>query len=148
MLALAFTATCGVIKLVFDKPKKYYSWDEYNDDIYKLSENLNFEPSVIIGIARGGLVPAVQLSHILGRPLVVATWQTRDGGVKEKIKIPDYALIVDDINDSGLTLTQFTKGVKTKFQTLTMFSKDSSQYTVDYYAKKAEDDQWIVFPWE
>lgn len=148
MSVLVFILTCGVIKLVFDKPKKFYSWDEYNFDICDLADHLKFEPSVIIGIARGGLVPAVQLSHLLGKPLVVATWQTRDGGVKEKVKIPDYALIVDDINDSGLTLAQFTKGVKTKFQTLTLFSKDSSQYTVDYYAKKAEDDQWIVFPWE
>ena len=149
MLVHGCTLICGVIKSVFDKPKKFYHWDEYNDDIYKLSENLNFEPSVIIGIARGGLIPAVQLSHILGKPLLSMYYQTRDGGKKERVKIPEYALIVDDINDTGKTLTAVTEKIEhDKFSTLTLFNKESSIYKVDFYAKDAEDDQWIVFPWE
>ncbi len=134
--------------MIFETPKYMYSWSEYQEDICNLADNLNFEPSVIIGLARGGLVPAVSLSHLTGKPLVVATYQTRDGGVREKIKIPNYALIVDDINDSGKTLIEFTKGTKTKFQTLTLFTKKSSKYDVDYYSKVAEEDQWVQFPWE
>ena len=149
MLVLVFTLTCGVIKLVFKDGKFHYTWDRYNEDICALAEDLTFEPSVIVGIARGGCVPAVHLSHLLGKPFKAVTWQTRDGGVKEKYNIPEYALIVDDINDSGKTLSEFTSKCKhDKFATLTMFSKRSSEFTVDFYAREADDDKWIQFPWE
>ena len=134
---------------MFKDGKYYYKWDRYQEDICELADSLTFEPSIIIGIARGGCVPAVHLSHLLGKPFKAVTWQTRDGGVKEKYKIPEYALIVDDINDSGLTLTQFTENCEhDKYATLVMMNKRSSKFNVDFYAREAEDDKWIVFPWE
>ena len=149
MLVLVFILICGVIKLVFKDGKYYYQWDQYQEDICALADDLTFEPSIVIGIARGGCVPGVQLSHLIGKPFKAVTWQTRDGGVKEKYKVPEYALIVDDINDSGKTMTEFTNNIEhEKYATLTLFSKRSSDYTVDFYAKEAEDDKWIVFPWE
>ena len=46
-------------------------------------------------------------------------------------------------------MTEFTNNIDhEKYATLTMFTKRSSEYTVDFYAKEAEDDKWIVFPWE
>lgn len=138
---------CGVIKLEFKKV--HYTWDRYHEDLCMLSDDLQFEPSVIVGIARGGLVPAVQLSHLLGKPLLSVHYQTRDGGKKERIKIPEYALIVDDINDTGKTLTGVTEKVEhDRFATLTLFNKDTSIFKVDYFAADAKDDEWIVFPWE
>ena len=129
--------------------KVYYTWDRYQEDLGTLADDLQFEPSVIVGIARGGLVPAVQLSHILGKSLLSCHYQTRDGGRKERIKIPEYALIVDDINDTGKTLTGVTEKVEhDRFATLTLFNKSTSMFKVDYFAKDAKDDEWIVFPWE
>ena len=149
MLVLVFILICGEIKLVFKDGKYYYQWDQYQEDICSLADELTFEPSVIIGIARGGCVPAVQLSHLIGKPFKAVTWQTRDGGVKEKYKVPEYALIVDDINDSGKTLTQFTANIEhDKFATLTLFNKRSSEYKVDFYAREADEDKWVCFPWE
>ena len=53
--------------------KKYYSWDEIDEcmemlslDIMKSGVNFN----KIYGIKRGGLIPAVMLSHILNTPIV------------------------------------------------------------------------------
>lgn len=149
MLVQECILICGVTKLVFKDGKFYYQWDRYQEDICLLADELTYEPSVIIGIARGGCVPAVHLSHLLGKPFKAVTWQTRDGGVKEKYKVPEYALIVDDINDSGQTLIEFTANIQhEKYATLTMFTKRSSDYTVDFYAQEAEDHKWIVFPWE
>jgi len=146
---LVFIRICGAIKLVFKDGKLYYTWDRYQEDICALSDELTFEPSIIVGIARGGCVPAVHLSHLLGKPFIAVTWQTRDGGVKEKYKIPEYALIVDDINDTGKTLSQFTEKCEhDKYATLTLFNKKSSIFNIDFYAQDAKDNQWIVFPWE
>ena len=53
------------------------------DDIESMNQNLvhdvsKFKPDVIVGITRGGLLPALHLSHHLDRPLQTITWQTRD----------------------------------------------------------------------
>jgi hypoxanthine phosphoribosyltransferase len=77
----------------------------------------DWRPHYIVGITRGGLTPAVLLSHYLGVPLHTLKVTLRDGveedcdhncwmaedalghdGEKKNI------LIVDDINDSGATI--------------------------------------------
>ena len=97
-----------------------YSIDEYYKDIKILadrisiysdevkSEYLRWDPDLIIAIARGGCVPGVYLSHLLDKPLEVVTWQTRDGLRKEWPNMHEgrQVLLVDDINDSGLTFKQ------------------------------------------
>ena len=41
-----------------------------------------FKPELIIGVARGGLVPAVMLSHYLDVPMQSLHWSTRhDHGI-------------------------------------------------------------------
>lgn len=127
--------------------KYYYKWEELDRDIEILTDRVKLKPSCVLGIARGGLIPAVMISHKLGVPFKNTTWQDRDGGVKEHIWIPDHTLIIDDINDTGLTLSEVTKGVTSKHQTMTLFNRKNSQFTVDYYANLV-DNEWIVFPWE
>ena len=66
------------------------------------------EINSIYGIARGGLVLAVLLSHRLQLPIV------------EKDGINLRTLIVDDISDSGETLLEFEKGFKVKYGNLNL----------------------------
>ena len=70
--------------------KYYYSWKEFNEDIDFITKKIKLiavKPELIIGIARGGLIPAVALSHKLEVPFKSTTWQDRDGGIKENIFI-------------------------------------------------------------
>ena len=109
------------------------------------------KPEQIVALGRGGLIPGVHLSHILDIPLVPLMWQTRDGAVNEKFTTDKYSLIVDDINDSGRTLSEVTTQnvFENSYSVAVLYHKWSSSYkNVDFYGEVAEDDVWYVFPWE
>ena len=131
----------------------------YADEVK--SENLKWDPDVIIAIARGGCVPGVYLSHLLHRPLEVITWQTRDGCIKEvpNISKDKQILIVDDINDSGLTFRQILdslepeselerRRMKKNIKTAALWERSSSKFSVDIKPNRIDTEDWIIFPWE
>jgi len=136
-----------VTKLVH---KEYYTWRQYKQDMEFLSGWIlrqYREVEHVVGLARGGLVPAVHLSHKLNVPLIVKQFQTRDGNNKDNVVIPPRSLIVDDINDSGKTLSEVVKYCEGDYRTCTIYYKDSSIFDVDFYCRNAYNN-WIVFPWE
>lgn len=58
------------------------NWDEFDKEIRELGRTIDWKPDVVIGIARGGLVPARLLSSGLnvyegraGRPSNCATYR-------------------------------------------------------------------------
>ena len=88
-----------------------------NDDIQKYVSTIvsqmykdNWRPDYIVGITRGGLIPAVMLSQFTGIKMHTLDVRLRDGDEKESnLWMADDAqagkniLIVDDINDTGAT---------------------------------------------
>jgi len=161
--------------------KKVYYTDEQIDgmihDIIRQMIQDKWRPDYIVGINRGGLVPALKLSHYLGVPMETLSVSLRDGGQTESncwmaedaygyMDSPKRILVVDDINDTGATLEWIKKdwttscavnnerweyvwNESTRFAVLV--DNDSSPFEVNYAAEtinKAEDDVWIVFPWE
>ena len=79
----------------------------------------NFKPKYIVGITRGGLVPALYLSHMTGITMHTLDVRLRDGDTQESNTwmaqdalgsphadsggLGENILIVDDINDTGAT---------------------------------------------
>lgn len=147
--------------------KVYYSWSDFGQDITRLESMLNPDDyDVVVGIARGGLVPAVELSHHLGLPLVCLNWQTRDGQPPDELPI-DVAkmiykkrvLFVDDICDSGETLHQIydaladqsARFLLTATSVCLHFNSGETLFKPDFYAveiNKTLDPIWLVYPWE
>ena len=76
--------------------KVYVTWEEVdilvNDLCEEIKKNIPWVEN-IKGLPRGGLIPAVMISHKLGLPLL--------GNVEGR---NENTLIVDDIADSGKTL--------------------------------------------
>jgi uncharacterized protein len=161
--------------------KKVYYTDKQIDgmvhDIVRQMINDNWKPDYIVGINRGGLLPALKLSHYLGVPMETLKVSLRDGDETESncwmaedaygyIDSPKNILIVDDINDTGATLEwikedwqsscspnkerwDYVWGKSTRFAVLV--DNEASSFEVDYSAvsiNKAEDPQWVTFPWE
>jgi xanthine phosphoribosyltransferase len=163
-------------------------------DIIRQMNNDNWMPDYVVGLTRGGLNPALKISHYLGVRMETLKVSLRDGGESESncwmaedaygyiqaTTIPRPAgeptsdpalrkniLIVDDINDTGATL-QWIKDdwasgclpneIETwndiwndtvKFAVL--IDNDASPFEVNYIGEsinKAEDPQWVTFPWE
>lgn len=114
--------------------KNYLTWDDIDSLTDNLVEQIKRSPWVddihyICGIQRGGLIPAVILSHKLSLPM---------------IQIPNNnTLLVDDICDSGETLRDI---LKPKF-TATLHLKPNDVFTPKFYAESIEDI-WQVYPWE
>ncbi|WP_300755451.1 phosphoribosyltransferase [uncultured Brachyspira sp.] len=120
------------------------SWtdiDEAIDILAKQIEDSKIHYEVIYGLARGGLVPAVMLSHRLKIPMVLNMEEVWRLKVKNKA-----ALIVDDISDTGETLKYFDDQ---KFDIATLFVREhTSKIKPRYNYKNINHDNWLLFPWE
>jgi len=130
------------------------SWKGYDLMIHRLVEQIeqsSHNVGCILALGRGGFVPGAQLSHELGIPLEPLMWQTRDGSVQQPYTATARTLIIDDINDSGQTLTDVTSNCLFPYGHLTavLINKTSSSYKdVDFYAEVGDDNVWYAFPWE
>jgi hypoxanthine phosphoribosyltransferase len=111
--------------------KVYLSWDDISilvEDLCHTIVTSGIQVKSITGIQRGGLIPAVMISHKLHIPFVS--------------RINKDTLVVDDICDTGETLKN-TVGM----YTATLHYKKTAAFTPDFYSKEV-GDEWIVYPWE
>ena len=114
--------------------KKYYSWEDIDEHMEMLSldimkSRVNFNK--IYGIQRGGLIPAVMLSHILNTPISDI--------------IDSHTLVIDDICDTGETLKFYSEQ---KCPTVTLHYKRSAIVEPTFWRELVDDETWIVYPWE
>lgn len=121
--------------------KYYLSWRKYLNLCYKLVELVKKDKNkfhYIIGLNRGGLIPALILSHSLKKKLFIISphliFQSQP-----QIKL----LIVDDLVDKGNTLSPFTSK---NYKTAVLFKKPWSKVEPDYYVKTTT--KWIIHPYE
>ena len=122
--------------------KKLYDWNWVDEQINKIGEKLEgFEiPQFITGVPRGGLIPAVLMSHKFNIPFIgLEAAKTLPGDLKKKI------LVIDDIADSGNTLAQIQRH---NFKTATLARRYSSSFTPSIVGTDILDDHWLIFPWE
>lgn len=142
---------------------KYYSYEEFSTDIKILCEQVkkDFDPDVILAIARGGM----SLGHFLAQALDLRDLyslnsihyeQTHKLDTINVFNIPNLqgkkrVLLVDDIIDSGETMIEIKRILHAKhpeinFQVATIFYKDSALLRPDFSLHHADD--WIEFFWD
>jgi len=176
--------------------KHYYSWQDVERACLNIAlqmYNDNWRPDYIVGITRGGNVPATIISNMLNircEALKVSLrdddsqsesncWMSEDafGYVPPEERTAKYQrsgvynkkniLIVDDINDTGATFNWIKQdwqssclpddpnwdtvwGQNVRFATIT--ENLASEFGEVNYSvheiNKAEDDVWLVYPWE
>jgi len=122
--------------------KVRYSWKWVDDQINAIGEQLESSdtPKFVTGVPRGGLIPAVLISHKFGIPYIgLEAAKTLPGDLKKKV------LVVDDIADSGNTLAQIERH---NFKTATLARRYSSSFFPFIVGEDIKDDHWLVFPWE
>lgn len=159
--------------------KHYFSWQNIDEMCTKLvldiNKDTNWQPEYIVGITRGGNIPATIMSHMLDVRGEALKINLRDNGqfsesnawMSEDAYNGKNILIVDDINDTGATFNWLMDdwkqscdpnnpkwdkvfGYNVRFATL-VENYASDFGFVKYYAytvNKAEEDVWLVYPWE
>jgi hypoxanthine phosphoribosyltransferase len=135
------------------------------ETIARALEADDWAPDFLVGIGRGGLVPAAYLSHRMSLPLLTVDHSTGDRGFGEELleklaaKIREGArlLIVDDINDSGATINYLRGLIEAKVEepgrlrVAVLVHNIRSQARAEYHGSeidRARDKRWYVFPWE
>lgn len=157
--------------------KIYYSWKDVEGAVLDIARQMslhNWRPDYIVGITRGGAIPAIMLSQYTGipmRPLQVSLRDSQDCvsdlGMAEDAYEYKNILVVDDINDSGATINWIKTdwpsgcypnsnnwdsiwGSNVRFAVLTHNQASDfkdPEYSV-WTVNKAEEDCWLVYPWE
>lgn len=149
-----------------------YDYPEFRAGIDAIAEAVTasgWTPDYIVGIVRGGSIPAVYLSHALKLPIVTVAWSTRDKSIfgnESNCWIPEdiidgkKILLIDDIVDGGDTIKElledWQKSVreplnKDNIKIAAMWYNTAQDVVVDFYHKtidRNEDSRWIIFPWE
>jgi hypoxanthine phosphoribosyltransferase len=144
----------------------YISWKDVIELCYKLAKDIaqsDFEPDSIVAVLRGGVVPALLLSDILGIEEFYAI-RVKHWGIAEEVYVTPIVdqlpqrklqgvkvLIVDEVADTGKTLTKAVDELKklgaSEVKTAVLHLKSSSTLIPDYYAVKLEKWVWIFYPW-
>lgn len=143
----------------------YYSYTDYEQDLKAMLDEINSDGAAydyVVGIVRGGAIPAACLSYHLGVPLKMVSWSTYHKDqmkesafdIAEDIMDGKKILVVDDILDSGRTLTELMEdwGVdRRKFDLAVMIWNVGQEILPDFYGRKidrASNEEWITFWWE
>ncbi|MGY5853632.1 MAG: phosphoribosyltransferase [Candidatus Thorarchaeota archaeon] len=142
-----------------------HSWEYIYNLTLRLSELIvksGFSPELIVGIARGGWIPARILSDVLYNDQMMNVrieYYTDVGarGKEPKIVQPimggmegKRVLIVDEVADTGESLYHAIEHVKAlgakEIKSAVLHLKPTSRIIPDFYIVKT--DKWTVYPWE
>ena len=159
--------------------KHIYDWTDVERMVTHIITEMyndNYRPDYIVGLTRGGLVPAIMMSNRTGIPMYTLDVRLRDrDGLQIKTESNEWMptdafngkniLIIDDINDSGATFNWITNDWASKYPdadiqkiwdnnvrfavlTENMASEFGNVRYQAHEVNKAEKDVWLVYPWE
>ncbi len=141
------------------------SWTQIHRMLLAQAEQIcrsGFKPDVIVGVSRGGWLPARVLSDLLensnlasvkaecyvgigvarSQPILTQPVSTSVAGKK--------VLVVDEVADTGRSLKLVVNHIHaegaSEVKVATLYCKPQSKVKPDYHEK--ETSRWIVFPWE
>lgn len=141
----------------------FYTYEEFRVDVKILAKDIkeNFNPEVLLAVARGGMSLGHSLAVVLNTRNLFSLNSIHYEGTKkldtiEIFNIPDISkykkvLLVDDIVDSGESLLEIKRVLQekfphTEFKIATIFYKKSALLIPDFKAKEAKE--WVNFFWD
>lgn len=142
-----------------------YDKDWFDRDIKSLVKQLKpLQFDIIVGVNRGGCVPAVILSHALKVPVTMIDYSTRDGANVYPKSLYRYfedlseeftdILIVDDLVDSGKCIQEILTSARlfTCVSVATLLHNTDVKLPVNHYCgtmySRKEDSRYFDFWWE
>ena len=141
----------------------FYSYDEFAVDAKKMAKQIKdeFDPEVILAVARGGLTLGHSLAVALeNRNLFTLNSihyeDTNKLATIQIFNVPDLSkytkiLLVDDIIDSGESMVEIKRELLKRYPNLdikiaTVFYKEKALLLPEFKVKEAHD--WVEFFWD
>jgi len=141
------------------------TWAELGSGSRELTEQIvsdGYEPDLILGIARGGLLVSGALSYALDVKNAFTMNVEFYTGIDERLPVPmllppvpdlvdlhhECVLIADDVADTGQTLLlvkEFLAGKVADVRVAVLYEKPRSEVHCEYVWRRT--DRWIDFPW-
>lgn len=146
--------------------KEYLSYEQISSMTHEVMDQVqksNWIPTMILGLCRGGLMPAILMSHGWDIPMRSFNLSLRDqksftpddpAAITSLVEKGHRVLVVDDINDSGATITWLKDRLQHHQQHVrfaVLLNKANSSQSADYSSLPVSINQshvWWVFPWE
>ena len=144
----------------------HVSWDQLHRDARALAWRLdgkgpdNGAWKAIVGITRGGMVPAAIIARELNIRIIdtisVKGYNHQTQSAPVVIKAPqadlmgadgEGILVIDDLVDSGKTL-ELVRRLYPKAHFATVYAKPKGREQVDTFITEVSQDTWIFFPWD
>lgn len=148
------------------------SWEAYFQLIQQLAQvirNNDFKPDMVIGIANGGMMPALIISYLLGVPvgyIAARSYRAKAGGRRRNLrgrvvlgrslctttKVGRQILLVDDITDSGETMKYSMAWLRERYPrireiaTAALWHKTCSLFKPDFVAQLVKPHRGL-WPW-
>ena len=124
-----------------EKNKLYLSWKWVDDQINKIGDKLEgLDLEFVSGIPRGGLIPAVMMSHAYGIKYI-----SYSSAKMLPLDLRKKTIVIDDISDTGLTMAEADK---LKFITSSLCTRVGTKTLPRLTGELISGEQWLVFPWE
>jgi hypoxanthine phosphoribosyltransferase len=145
--------------------KEVLTWSGFGDasrELATLVAASGYRPGIILGIARGGLIPAATMAYALDVKNVFMMSVEFYTGIDERLDFPvmlppllnavDIAgtrvLVVDDVADTGGTLklvVDFCTEHVAEVRCAVLYEKPRSVVKCEYVWRRT--DRWVNFPW-
>lgn len=141
----------------------YLSWEQVSTMLKELANKVeSYQPDILVGISRGGLIPVRLLSDFLDNHNIATIkieFYKTIGKTKKFPKLTQplqvditgkKVLLVDDVADTGRSLAVAKEHIKkagaAEIRVATLHYKSKSIVKPDYFIESTE--KWLVYPWE
>jgi hypoxanthine phosphoribosyltransferase len=145
--------------------REYLSYAQFGDAVIDLAHMIkksDFQPDIVLSIARGGFFLGAALGYALGVKNSFTMSVEFYTGVDQRLPMPVVlppvpnkvdlngatVLIADDVADSGETLRlvmDFWQGTVKEARSVVLYEKSRSVVKPDFSWRLT--DKWIEFPW-
>ncbi|MEK6937379.1 MAG: phosphoribosyltransferase family protein [Nanoarchaeota archaeon] len=131
------------------------NWDLFAQEVQDLSKKIDYHPDIIIGITRGGIIPARLLSTYLNvSEMYCLTVRKIDEERKVSTEILENLvdkniLLVEDMLETGRSMIVAKKYLKSKgakVKTACLYFMPISEIVPDFYLREVQEVQ--RFPWD
>jgi len=142
------------------------SWSEAVRLCYGLAVRVHesrYVPDAIVAVLRGGVLPALIISDVLGVDEFYAV-RARHWGIGEELypepiieQLPQgrgegrRLLVVDEVADTGKTLAAVVRELRragaAEVRSAVLHVKPTATHEPDYYAVRLREWAWVFYPW-